>query len=78
MAEHPYHAVTDEDGAFLLTDVPPGSYDLIAWHPGLGYQRVVDDAGMPRYQFDVPVQTRRRVVLRAGETGKVVLRITPR
>jgi hypothetical protein len=78
VAEHPYHAVTGEDGAFVLTDVPPGSYDLIAWHPGLGYQRVVDDTGMPRYQFDAPVQTRLRVVLRAGETEKVVLRIRPR
>jgi hypothetical protein len=34
--EHPYYALTDEHGAFTLTDVPPGTYTLEAWHETLG------------------------------------------
>ena len=32
----PYVAVTDNSGAFKLTDVPPGSYTLEVWHEKLG------------------------------------------
>jgi hypothetical protein len=29
---HPYYAVTDESGKFEFTDVPPGTYQIVAWH----------------------------------------------
>lgn len=35
---HPYHAVTGEDGAFKLTDVPPGEHELHVWQEHLGEQ----------------------------------------
>jgi len=31
---HPYYAVTDESGRFELSDVPPGTYQIVAWHEG--------------------------------------------
>ena len=31
---HPYYTVTDETGRFELTDVPPGEYEIVAWHEG--------------------------------------------
>ncbi len=31
---HPYYAVTDESGNFELTDIPPGTYQIVAWHEG--------------------------------------------
>ena len=34
--ENPYSAVTASDGSFTLTDVPPGDYTLVAWHPQTG------------------------------------------
>jgi plastocyanin len=30
----PYFATTDEQGAFTLRDVPPGTYGVVAWHEG--------------------------------------------
>lgn len=36
--DHPYYAVTDEKGAFTLTDVPPGDYEIKVWHEKLGEQ----------------------------------------
>jgi plastocyanin len=34
--ENPYFAVTDNSGAFKLTDVPPGNYKVEVWHEKLG------------------------------------------
>ena len=36
---HPYVAVTGEDGAYAINDVPPGTYTLTAWHEKLGRQQ---------------------------------------
>jgi hypothetical protein len=35
---HPYHAVTKEDGTFVIDGIPPGSYRAKAWHEELGSQ----------------------------------------
>jgi len=32
----PYYAITDANGAFKITDVPPGDYELKLWHETLG------------------------------------------
>jgi hypothetical protein len=32
---HPFFAVTGDDGTFVITGVPPGSYTLSAWHESL-------------------------------------------
>jgi plastocyanin len=34
--DNPYYAVTDDKGAFKLTDVPPGDYELKVWQEKLG------------------------------------------
>ena len=36
VAPHPYYAVTDESGQFEFTEVPPGTYQIVAWHEGWG------------------------------------------
>ena len=37
VAPHPYYAVTEESGRFEFTDVPPGTYEIVAWHEGWSY-----------------------------------------
>jgi plastocyanin len=36
--DHPYFAVTDQDGKFDLKTLPPGTYTIEAWHEKLGTQ----------------------------------------
>ena len=38
VSDHPYHAVTDAYGDYLIQDVPPGIYRLKLWHETLGVQ----------------------------------------
>lgn len=36
--DNPYFAVADENGSFTIADIPPGTYQLKAWHEILGEQ----------------------------------------
>jgi plastocyanin len=38
VTEHPYHAVTDIYGEYLINDIPPGTYRIRVWHESLGTQ----------------------------------------
>jgi len=56
VARHPYYAVTDQDGNFELTQVPPGEYEIVAWHEGW---RVVGES--PLYDIATQVRVKRPV-----------------
>jgi len=36
VTDHPYHAVTDAYGEYLINDIPAGSYRIKVWHESLG------------------------------------------
>jgi len=36
VADNPYYAITPKDGAFTITDIPPGTYTLVAWQEFTG------------------------------------------
>lgn len=36
--DHPFFAVTNTEGEFEIPDLPPGDYELVAWHEKLGQQ----------------------------------------
>lgn len=38
VVDHPYFAVTGEDGSFTIPNLPPGTYTLEAWHERYGTQ----------------------------------------
>jgi hypothetical protein len=38
VTDHPYHTVTDAEGAYEIRDLPPGRYVVRVWHEELGIQ----------------------------------------
>ncbi len=38
--DNPYYAITGEDGAYKITNIPAGTYNLTAWHEKLGRRQV--------------------------------------
>ena len=50
--DHPYHAVTDETGTFVIDNIPPGKYTLKVWHESWKVTGIDDDE---RALYDKPV-----------------------
>ncbi len=61
--DHPYFAVTDSQGRFEIGKIPPGTYQLVAWHSG--YNIVKFNASRPVY--DEPHVLRQPVTVPAKE-----------
>jgi hypothetical protein len=38
VVEHPYFAVSKDDGSFEINNLPPGTYTLAVWQENLGTQ----------------------------------------
>jgi plastocyanin len=54
VTDHPYFAVTSDDGSFRIEKVPAGTYKLEAWHPKLGVKTVevkVEDGATAEAKF---------------------------
>jgi hypothetical protein len=58
--DHPYVTITDENGRFVINDVPPGVYTVEAWHESLGTKSI----------SEVTVQSGKTVAIKLQFTGK--------
>jgi hypothetical protein len=74
---HPYYTVTDESGKFELTDVPPGEYEIVAWHEGWKVVRqeatfdVLTERRIQRPAFSDPRTWEKRVAVGNNETATI-------
>jgi hypothetical protein len=73
VVKHPYYAVTDAHGAYKLSDVPPGEYEIVAWHEGweiLSEAKVLDvgaQVEVKRPMYSAPVTWTKKVTVKPSE-----------
>jgi hypothetical protein len=77
VAPHPYYAVTDRDGNFEITQVPPGEYEIAAWHEGwkvVGENELYDVITQERVKrpvFSAPMTLSKHVAVPARGAAEV-------
>jgi hypothetical protein len=77
IVSHPYYAVTDELGSFKFTGVPPGTYQVVAWHEGwgvLGKERsydVLTERKVNRPVFTEPKSVEKPVTVTTNQESTV-------
>jgi Polysaccharide lyase family 4, domain II len=82
VVSHPYYAVTDESGQFEFTDVPPGTYQIVAWHEGwevLGREHAYDvltEKKIERPLFSEPKTWEKSVTVSGNQASSVNFVIT--
>lgn len=82
VVRHPYYAVTDENGKFTLTDVPPGEYQIVAWHEGwhiAGKESKIDvfsQTTMQHLRYSEPMKWKKSVSVQANKSSEVDFEIS--
>jgi hypothetical protein len=71
---NPYYALTDADGRFSIAGIPPGTYQLVVWHPktGPGATRtvVVRPDGKLREQLSLPAPKGNRTAYKVTDNPR--------
>jgi hypothetical protein len=79
VVDHPYLARTNASGEFALTEVPPGSYEVVCWVPNwhtARQERNLETGHVERVFFAPPAELTRPVDLAANETASVPFTIS--
>jgi hypothetical protein len=74
VSPHPHVALTDGRGRFTLPGVPPGEYEVVAWHPSWRVARTErnpDNARVQQVRFEPPLESRKGVRVEPGRTASV-------
>jgi hypothetical protein len=77
VAPHPYYAVTDESGQFEFTNVPSGTYEIVAWHEGWNSAKkeqvydVLSQTKVDRPVFTEPKSWEKPVTVTGGQVSVV-------
>jgi len=72
VVDHPYYALTDENGQFTLTDVPPGSYTIKMWHEHWEVEQKTEKDGLVTgYEFEDPIEQAKNVEVPSGGRASV-------
>jgi hypothetical protein len=64
--DHPYNALTDDDGNFTIANAPQGKFRMVVWHEKAGY------LGGKAGRFGTPIEIKGDVTqLKAMEFGEL-------
>jgi hypothetical protein len=76
VSDHPYLAHTDDQGNFTLKNVPPGKYEIVAWHPDwriTASERNPDSMRVQQVRFRPPLTSRQSIGVETRQTTRVEL-----
>jgi plastocyanin len=69
VADHPYVAVTRNDGDFVIDNVPAGTYKIKMWHEGVTIKRIHKTLQM--FEYEEPYEIEKEITVPAN--GEVVI-----
>jgi plastocyanin len=64
VANHPYVALTNDNGEFVIDNVPVGTYRIKMWHEGVTLKRNIKS--LQRYEYEDPYEVTQDVSVQAG------------
>ena len=68
MADHPYYTLSDSNGAYLLSDIPPGKYKLTLWRDNWNVDQVKNKEGnIESYRWAKDISKEQEVTVEAGK-----------
>jgi len=76
VADHPYVAVTKDDGEFVIANVPVGTYRIKMWHEGVTLKS--NNKALQRYDYEDPYETTKDVLVMANGEAVVNFDLTLR
>ena len=69
--ENPYYALTNESGQFTISDIPPGTYKVVVWHPQersvVEQQVTISAKGVLTHNFEIQPKFGARAGMEAVE-----------
>ena len=69
VADNPYVAITKENGEFVISSVPVGTYRIKMWHEGVTLKS--NNKALQRYDYEDPYETTKDVVVTANAEAVV-------
>ncbi len=63
LVQNPYYTVSDSEGIFSIENIPPGTYEVVAWHPFIAAQRgtiTIPEKGEASLDFDFKGEDEKR------------------
>jgi hypothetical protein len=77
---HPYYALTDSEGQFIVSQVPAGDYELVCWIPSWmekRHERDPESSLLIRLSFRAPLEISRRIAVLAGRATQAAFEVSP-
>jgi hypothetical protein len=78
--QHPYYALTDAEGQFLIDQIPAGDYELVCWMPSWQekrHERDPESSLYVRLSFRAPIEISHPVTVHAGTTTQAAFQVSP-